>query len=322
MANTPVSSLRIFADKLIDYAGLFPPAKLDLKTAFVNYLSYLDNAFKWMLSRFVIPAGRLDELTKLIKSENIKIKNEVGFSVIGRGDVASSKFLNNLKDDLQHISAFKKKFGVKVRIDVFEVPLPLELMVLPNTSKLVGFFETVTGLFEGALSSKVKSFYESKPDKKLAALAQAIAVYNKNGAYTGYKLRTGGVEASAFPHPEQIAFAIKTCRDAGIPMKCTAGLHHPYRHYDESIKTGMQGFINVFGSGILSYTLDISQPLIFEVLTDENSSNFSFNDDGFGWKNFKVFNEEIEEAREKFMISFGSCSFDEPIDDLRALKLL
>jgi hypothetical protein len=275
-----------------------------------------------MLSRFIISAGRLGELAELSKSEKIRIKNEISFSVLGKGDVVSAKFLNDLKEDVQKISAFRKKLGNKIKIEAFEVPLPLELLVLPDISKLVSFFETVSGLFEGALSSKVKIFYETKPDKNLPALSQAIAVYNLNGGRAGYKLRTGGVEASAFPHPDQIAYVIKTCRDAGVPMKCTAGLHHPYRHYDKSIKTGMQGFINVFGSGILSYTLDISQPLIFEVLTDENSSNFKFDDDGFGWKNFKIFNEEIEEAREKFMISFGSCSFDEPIEDLKTLKLL
>jgi hypothetical protein len=326
MTNIPASSFRIFADKLIDYAGLFPPAKLDLKTAFLNYLTYLNSPFNWMVSRFVIPVERLDELNNLIKSESVKVKNQISFSVLGRSNVATSKFLSYMSDDIKQISDFKKKFGDKAVTDVFEVPLPLELMVMPKVSRLLEFFKAIFDSFESGLKSSTRIFLETKPDKNLPVLAQAIAAYNLNnsaeGRLIGLKLRTGGVEASAFPHPDQIAFAIKTCSDSGIPMKCTAGLHHPLRHYDESVKTRMHGFVNVFGSGILSYTLDINQPLIFDVLMDENPSNFSFTEDGLVWENLKVFNEEIQEAREKLMISFGSCSLDEPINDLKVWKLL
>jgi hypothetical protein len=40
---------------LIDYAGLFPPAKLSLDQAIRNYAAYRQCPERWMLGKFVIP---------------------------------------------------------------------------------------------------------------------------------------------------------------------------------------------------------------------------------------------------------------------------
>ncbi len=46
--STPVrataASLRVFLDRIIDYAGLFPPASLDMVTSVNNYSRYLKHA--------------------------------------------------------------------------------------------------------------------------------------------------------------------------------------------------------------------------------------------------------------------------------------
>ncbi len=55
------SSLKNFLSKIIDYAGMFPPANLDLKSAFNNYLDYISNSpYSWMLAKFIIPASKLE----------------------------------------------------------------------------------------------------------------------------------------------------------------------------------------------------------------------------------------------------------------------
>ena len=46
-------------DGLIDYAGLFPPAKLPLNEAISEYISHLKDEEKWMLGRFIIPISKL-----------------------------------------------------------------------------------------------------------------------------------------------------------------------------------------------------------------------------------------------------------------------
>src|SRR5205814_236664 len=70
----------------------------------------------------------------------------------------------------------------------------------------------------------------------------------------GFKLRCGGPTAASFPSPEQVANVLVACRDAGIPLKATAGLHHPFRHYDESLKTEVHGFLNLFVASVLTLT--------------------------------------------------------------------
>ena len=58
----PAAGLRALLERIIDYAGLFPPAKLPLDDAIKNYARYRRDAEAWMLGRFVIPASRLGEL--------------------------------------------------------------------------------------------------------------------------------------------------------------------------------------------------------------------------------------------------------------------
>src|SRR5688572_5966391 len=46
---------------LIDYAGLYPPAKLEMSTAVDKYAAYLRSPHAWMLGRFILPVSRLEE---------------------------------------------------------------------------------------------------------------------------------------------------------------------------------------------------------------------------------------------------------------------
>ncbi|MGB3541393.1 MAG: hypothetical protein WBA11_00585, partial [Rubrivirga sp.] len=48
-------------DGLVDYAGLFPPAALDLEAAVGEYARHRSGDHAWMLQRFIAPAGRLAE---------------------------------------------------------------------------------------------------------------------------------------------------------------------------------------------------------------------------------------------------------------------
>ena len=105
-------------------------------------------------------------------------------------------------------------------------------------------------------------------------------------------------------------------------MKFTAALHHPIRHYDDSLKTKMHGFINVFAAGVLAVVRNLDESLLIELLSDEDASHFQFTDDAMSWKDHDASVEEIETARREFVTSFGSCSFDEPRDDLRKLGWL
>ena len=109
---------------------------------------------------------------------------------------------------------------------------------------------------------------------------------------------------------------------AGVPIKFTAGLHHPLRHFDPGMQVPVHGFVNVFTAGILAHARRLGAEQLQAILEDEEASHFVFTDEAFRWKDLSVPVDAIARARRDRVVSFGSCSFDEPREDLRALGLL
>jgi hypothetical protein len=317
----PILSLKTFANKLIDYAGLFPPANLSLAQAFHNYIFYVQCDYKWMLNKFIIPAKKLDELTELMAG--MKIQGTVPFSILGSGGETAAEFSKNFEDDLKNISSFKSKHANLVSIDAFEVRLPKDIFEHEDNDDILDLMISVSDRLEKTFGKTIPVFYEAHMsddyEQIIIRTVETIASLDKA---CGFKLRTGGAEASAFPAAERVAFAIMTCCEFNVPMKCTAGLHHPIRHYNEEVSSYMHGFLNVFGAAILAYVNNLDEQELLEVLNDEDPYEFVFTESGIQWKDEEVSNAQIKEAREKFMISYGSCSFDEPIDDLKTMELL
>ncbi len=305
-----INSLKIFLSKIIDYAGLYPPASLPLEEAFANFVLYQQAEEAWMLSRFIIPAKRLEELPRFYGS--------LSFSMLGRGGKDASEFLENLKLDIEDIRAFREMHGVDASADMFEVALPASVLEdivsahdLVNSAADVLNMNGLTVFFEAPFGEG----WQMRADKLMRFLRKF------KDRHIGLKLRTGGVTADAFPSTEQVAWAIASARDAGVPMKCTAGLHHPVRHFDERVQTKMHGFLNVFGAGVLAETKHLSVEQIQMILEDEDPSSFVFDETGFAWKDLRVVTSEVLHARHQ-IVSFGSCSFDEPREDLRSMGLL
>ncbi|MEO8383127.1 MAG: hypothetical protein ABI779_25950 [Acidobacteriota bacterium] len=135
------------------------------------------------------------------------------------------------------------------------------------------------------------------------------------------KIRTGGITADAFPAIGDVAAFLRACKTRGIAFKATAGLHHPLRcvkalRDEPNAPTGMMhGFLNVFLAAAL---LDHAEDLLAE--TDPWS--FTFADEGATWRGHTVSTAELTTLRRDFATSFGSCSFEEPIGDLRELGWL
>jgi len=106
-----------------------------------------------------------------------------------------------------------------------------------------------------------------------------------------------------------------------VPIKFTAGLHHPVRQFRDEVKTKMHGFLNVLGAGVLAAEHGWDQKVATQMLDDEDAASFRFSGDMFAWRDWKITASRIEAHRD-LITSFGSCSFDEPREDLRELGLL
>ena len=126
----------------------------------------------------------------------------------------------------------------------------------------------------------------------------------------------------AFPSCERIATVIDHCRRLGLSLKCTAGLHHPVRHQSTEPAVMMHGFLNVFGAGMLSHALGVDREVLTACVAETDPAAFSFSDAGFAWRDHLVAPDALTRARGSFLCGFGSCSFADPLADLRELGLV
>jgi hypothetical protein len=304
------AALRALLTGLIDYAGLFPPAKLPMDQAVRNYLRYRDEPEGWMLGRFICPAARLGELAAFEKEIG---RRALAVSALGRGGDDLGRFMDNLAADLADVAACRQRHGERVTIDVLELKLPAS-EIAEDVRKY--FLRTMA---QHTVPAEVTTFVEPPAgDLPLAgALIQSLK-RDFGGPDVGFKMRAGGLEASAFPRCEQVAHLVGSCAANGVRFKATAGLHHPLPRFDEQIGARMHGFVNLFAAGVLT-----ADPVeITKILKDEGPSHFRFDDDGLSWGALSAPLDTIRRARMTTMTSFGSCSFDEPRDDLRALGWL
>jgi hypothetical protein len=148
----------------------------------------------------------------------------------------------------------------------------------------------------------VRAFWELSPGRGLRGAVAAV-----REARAGAKIRCGG---TTLPSVSEVAAFVAACRDAGVPFKATAGLHHPIRSGDR------HGFLNLLAAAVFADgDLD-------KIIGEEDPAAFTLDESTFGVHDHRADAEAIAEARAELFVAYGSCSFDEPVEDLKALGLL
>jgi hypothetical protein len=141
------------------------------------------------------------------------------------------------------------------------------------------------------------------------------------------KVRTGGLTPESIPAVEELADFLCRAAERRLAFKATAGLHHPVRSdqpltYTADAPRGvMHGFVNMFLAAAFAWR-GADRSIVLGILSETDSDAFQFRNDEGRWQDHRVTTEEIAEARREFAHSFGSCSFAEPIADLRKLGWL
>ncbi len=277
---------------LIDYAGLFPPAGLDMPSAVRHYREYLGGPDRWALGRFVVAASRLREFESAFDEVCCREREpNWSLSVLRQGDPNSDS------------TAIHELVQGAVTVESIEMKAASPAM---TRQSLANWARTQTSI----------SIYVEFPPAEAKSILPILA-----SAGARVKLRTGGVTANAFPSSESIAEFLLACAQAHVPFKATAGLHHAIRGeykltYDtQSAQTTMYGFANVFLAAVLARRGAEKQALIDTL----EARDFTFTDQEVRWLDFKANSDEITAARRKFAISYGSCSFAEPIEEARKL---
>ncbi len=292
-------------DGLIDYAGLFPPASLDMDFAVRAYAEYRNGPDAASLGRFIVPASRLADFAKTLAPflENDS-REPWRVSVIADGDPAAAReealgFNANHAADPSSSSAVCDAIEIQVKtlddvsltLDTFRKAsfrLFLEIPVQPDPGELIG---------------------------KLA------------GTPAFAKVRTGGVVASAIPSSHDVARFIRACSENRVPFKATAGLHHALRGsypltYETDAPHGkMFGYLNIFlAAAFVGEGMDDDQ--LVQLLDETDRTALKFDDAGVQWRKFRVSAGDLHDTRQRFALSFGSCSFVEPVSEARDLNLL
>jgi hypothetical protein len=323
--------VRALLDGLIDYAGLFPPASLGMAHAVANYAAYRRGPCAWMLGRFIVPTARLDEFEAAAAG---RLDEGLGaipwrLSVLAGPDVASD-FAAIATFNLRHAlpspqpSARQRGEGVRsriapdnggtVRIEAIELKLDAAADIASIAART---------------PSGVALWFEVTPGPSLGADLARVAE-----AGHGAKIRTGGVSPDLIPSTKTVADFLLGFARAGMRFKATAGLHHPIRaphrltYADDSPTAMMHGFLNVFLAAAVarelvlhSYPDPEAHTTVASLVEETDPHAFVWHDDGVRWRRHRVNVAGAIEARTS-ACSFGSCSFEEPVEDLRQLGLV
>lgn len=283
---------------LIDYAGLFPPAGLSMAEAAREYARQLEAPEAWMLGRFIVPAARLDELEEALTT--------VPLPSSGRAWSLSALVGPAFTTHADELVAFNARHGGRARVEAVEFR--------PASRR-----ELEAAL--GTIPPGLKIFVELPLDKTLDELLRVVRGRAVNG-----KVRTGGVVPEAIPGSGPLARFLEACALSAVPFKATAGLHHPIRGdhpltYEEGAPTHtMHGFLNLFAAAGLARG-GMAAAEVEAVLRETDPTTFHIDDEGLGWRDHRLPTDEIAVMRRDFAVSFGSCSFAEPIADLKALGM-
>jgi hypothetical protein len=254
---------RIALDRLIDDAGLFPPARKPMERAVADHRAARAGPHSWMLGRFLCPVLRLGELAA--------VGPDAGWR------------LGAIADDAGWgVEAYDGP-GV---IDAIELRWAGEV---PEPPPGVSVFVEVSDV----------------------DVLRSLAADGRGGA----KIRCGGLTADAFPADEAVASFIAECVRLRLPFKATAGLHHPFRTRDDEIGVLQHGFVNLLAATALPDADTVA------IVGEADPAAFELSAAGLRWRDRVADADALARARELFT-AYGSCSFDEPVEDLLALGAL
>lgn len=292
----------------MDYAGLFPPAALGMGDAVAGYRAARTGPDRWMVDRFICPATRLEELVTVL-APTMQAGEESWHLA-----VTASGWVESLTRDAGAVRTFVDTVGSAASVDLVEMRVPSEVAADPDRLSADAFL--------------VLRAYQAMPFFELpwnaapfAAMDALAALREDSGRTLGVKLRCGGLEAELFPSPEEAARFVSAAAARALPMKATAGLHHPYRHIDPATGFHHHGFLNVLAATALAHAGE-PESTIAAVLADDDADHFVLDKAGLSWREHRVGAAAFDAMRTDLFVAYGSCSFDEPVADLTGLGVL
>jgi hypothetical protein len=284
-----MSAIECLLADLFDYAGLFPPACLDMHSAVRNYLEYGCGFYAPALGRFVVDLDRFPYLWD-----------------------AAGDYVRTLR--LSLLAAADSDWSEVQRIlDHGYCVEAIEIMPAAPADILRAAREIPPG---------PDVYFELPWNQQKMQMLDAIAAAGARA-----KVRMGGTQPDAFPSTKAVAELLKDLAGRRLAFKATAGLHHPVRRRypltngPDSPTTTMHGFVNFTCAAALTY-FGAESAELERLLDEEVSDAWRIEPDSIAWRSRQWSVSQLRTLRREFLIGVGSCSFTEPIRDLEALQWL
>lgn len=292
-----LASIRSLFSKVIDYAGLFPPASLAMNDAVEEYLRHLSGEEAWMVTAFICPSSRLEEF------ESARAGRAMDIILLTTEALDSDEAVMSL----ERARSLK---GVSYRGWEGKIP-----------PQVVESGQVETALRKCRLEAGAHAFVEVPITENWhEAIPAALSAIREDGRFMA-KLRTGGTTPDLVPPPYAVASFLLECGRRSLPVKFTAGLHQATYHFDEAVGANLYGFLNALIGGVFALTgTTNNEDELVALLTESDAGAFVFEDESVRWRDKRLTTEQIRDAR-SLVRSFGSCSVTEPVEALRSLGL-
>jgi hypothetical protein len=344
----------------IDYAGLFPPANLSMPQAVANYAAYRAGEQAWALGRFIVPVARLNEFVAALDALP-PAHSSIGTATLPwrlsalasgadvAGDIARADLFNQLHAERALVDTLEFKSATLQSIEEASRLADGRFVLFHELPGIAQAVAQASGLRPSrqasGLALKRLGHEEVRQARGLPGQPQAGGLRHETGtARTGTpalreflgavasagaraKVRTGGITADSIPQSTALGRFLEECAALRLPFKATAGLHHPIRgqhpltYEPESPSATMHGFVNVLFAAAFARAGWNSRELA-EVLGEQSAPDFQFGPDGASWRAHHLTIEALRASRAEGLLSFGSCSFEEPIRELEILGWL
>jgi hypothetical protein len=278
---------------VVDYAGTFPPAKLELADALATYARARAGKHAWMLGRCVFPVSQLGDFERIARPDG----SPWPLSLIARGESGERETV--------------ERFNADTRSTAVVAGLEFSPLSAAEIDQVVR-----------QLPGGVEVFFEVPLGAEFDARVAAIATHGAR-----VKIRTGGVVETAFPDAAELVRGMRVCAHSRVAFKASAGLHHAVcgryalTYEAGSPQASMYGFLNICVAATLVY-LGAPDATAVEALRETSPKAFAFTPGGLVWRDRTLAVTDLANTRRSFFRSFGSCAFSEPVEDLERMGVI
>lgn len=280
-----MSTLPLLFHRLVDDAALFPPGNVPMPEAVPAHERHRREWYAPFVGPFLCPAARLGELAQHATSR-------LGVTVVASGPGDIEPAVQSVLTDPQ------------LELRGIEVPLRGEPLEDSARRTLIALDAALLDVDD---ADELPMYVEIPRAPGWQDVLDQLAV-------AGYraKLRTGGETPDAFPSESEVAEFVLACLEFDVRFKFTASLHHAVRH-TTSEGVEQHGFLNALAA--VAEALDgADATALARTLAERDARTIAD----------RIRELPVGRAAtvRTWFGSYGSCSIDEPLQDLLDLGLL